>query len=89
MVSPSKVPLDAPKASSSTFKSVEDMKNMLHDTANASKCVRIRAQLSNKQESALVSFLKDNHNIFAWKPTDMPGIPREIVEHAVKHTADG
>jgi hypothetical protein len=29
----------------------------------------------------LVKFLQENRNIFAWKPADMPGVPRELIEH--------
>jgi hypothetical protein len=29
----------------------------------------------------LVDFLKENLDVFAWKPSDMKGIPREIAEH--------
>jgi hypothetical protein len=29
----------------------------------------------------LVDFLKSNLDVFAWKPFDMKGIPREVVEH--------
>ena len=32
----------------------------------------------------LVDFLHANKDIFAWKPSDMPGIPREVAEHALK-----
>jgi hypothetical protein len=32
-------------------------------------------------EEALVRFLKVNLDVFAWKPSDMPGIPREVAEH--------
>ena len=32
----------------------------------------------------LVDFLRDNKDIFAWKPLDMPGIPREVAEHTLK-----
>jgi hypothetical protein len=31
----------------------------------------------------LVDFLRTNKDIFAWKPSDMPGIPREVTEHAL------
>jgi hypothetical protein len=27
----------------------------------------------------LTNFLRDNKDIFAWKPTDMPDVPRELV----------
>jgi hypothetical protein len=32
----------------------------------------------------LVDFLCTNVNIFAWSPSDMPGIPREVAEHALE-----
>jgi hypothetical protein len=31
----------------------------------------------------LVDFLCANADIFAWSPSDMPGIPREVAEHAL------
>jgi hypothetical protein len=32
---------------------------------------------------ALVNFLRANTDIFAWSPSDMPGIPREVAEHSL------
>jgi hypothetical protein len=31
----------------------------------------------------LVDFLRANVDIFAWSPSDMPGIPREVAEHSL------
>jgi hypothetical protein len=31
----------------------------------------------------LVDFLRANADIFAWSPSDMPGIPREVIEHSL------
>jgi hypothetical protein len=31
----------------------------------------------------LIDFLCRNKDIFAWKPLDMSGIPREVAEHAL------
>jgi hypothetical protein len=31
----------------------------------------------------LVDFLRANADIFAWSPSDMPGISREVVEHSL------
>jgi hypothetical protein len=31
----------------------------------------------------LVDFLCANVDIFAWSPSDMPGIPREVAEHSL------
>ena len=32
----------------------------------------------------LVNFLRANRDIFVWKPSHMSGIPRKVVEHALK-----
>jgi hypothetical protein len=32
----------------------------------------------------LIDFLRANIDIFAWGPTDMPSIPREVTEHALE-----
>src|SRR6266508_3329177 len=29
------------------------------------------------------TFLQANQDIFAWKPSDMPGVPREVIEHSL------
>jgi hypothetical protein len=31
----------------------------------------------------LIDFLLANADIFAWSPSNMPGIPREVVEHSL------
>ena len=31
----------------------------------------------------LVDFLRANADIFAWSPSDMPGIPRGVAEHSL------
>jgi hypothetical protein len=35
-------------------------------------------------ELALVTFFRDNINVFAWQPSQMPGISREVIEHYLK-----
>jgi len=32
----------------------------------------------------LVDFLCVNADMFAWSPSDMPGIPREVAEHSLE-----
>ena len=29
----------------------------------------------------LIQFLRDNADIFEWKPVDMPGVPKDLAEH--------
>jgi hypothetical protein len=31
----------------------------------------------------LVDLLRANADIFAWSPSDMPGIPREVAKHSL------
>jgi hypothetical protein len=31
----------------------------------------------------LVDFLRANAKVFAWSPSDMPGIPRDVAEHSL------
>ena len=41
------------------------------------KTAMIGASIDLAQEGALTSFLWVNWDIFAWKPSDMPGVPKE------------
>ncbi|KAK1630215.1 hypothetical protein QYE76_004530 [Lolium multiflorum] len=40
------------------------------------------------KESALVSFLHENRNIFAWSTDDLVGVPRELAEHSLNVRKD-
>jgi hypothetical protein len=31
----------------------------------------------------LVDFLRANTKVFAWSPSDMPGIPRDVTKHSL------
>jgi hypothetical protein len=31
----------------------------------------------------LIKFLWKNRDIFTWKPVNMPGVPRELIEHGL------
>jgi hypothetical protein len=31
----------------------------------------------------LIDFLRANADVFAWSPSDMPGIPRDVAEHSL------
>jgi hypothetical protein len=31
----------------------------------------------------LIDFLRTNADVFAWSPSDMPGIPRDVTEHSL------
>ena len=44
--------------------------------------------MSPNMEAALTEFLRDNTIVFAWKPSNMLGIPREIIEHCLNIKVD-
>jgi hypothetical protein len=49
-----------------------------------SKTALIGGGLGENWEGALARFLTANHDIFVWKPADMPGVPKELIEHCLK-----
>src|SRR3954467_13696077 len=57
--------------------------HQVHPT-HPEKIVRVYVHLPEEQATALVAFLRDEWEIFAWCPADMPGIPRKFAEHALR-----
>ncbi|XP_077242631.1 uncharacterized protein LOC143883162 [Tasmannia lanceolata] len=47
--------------------------------SDGEKVVRIGSSLDNDTRHSLIQFLQDNTDVFAWAPTDMPGINPEII----------
>ncbi|KAI4987387.1 hypothetical protein ZWY2020_020187 [Hordeum vulgare] len=56
-------------AGEGSFKPAKETKQVPLDPANPKQCVTIDANL------------RENRDIFAWSPKDMPGVPRKYVEH--------
>jgi hypothetical protein len=52
-------------------------------TGDNSKTTMIGVGLGPKYEDTLVNFLRANRDIFAWKPADMPGVPRNLIKHSL------
>src|SRR4051812_27704493 len=81
----SKAPLPVGKAKraedETTFQATKDSKKIALDSSDPIKFVVLGDGLSSKWESELVEFLRENRDIFAWSPQDMPGVPRELAEH--------
>src|SRR4051812_20779304 len=57
--------------------------HQVHPT-DPEKTVRVYAHLPEEQATALIAFLREEWEIFAWCLTDMPGIPCEFAEHALR-----
>jgi hypothetical protein len=62
-----------------SFEPAKDVKDAV--VSDDGRTLRIETALDPKLESALVDFLKANLNVFAWKPSDIKGISREVAEH--------
>jgi hypothetical protein len=52
--------------------------------ADAAQTTRIAGDLDNKWKLTLVIFLWANVDVFAWQPSQMPGILRKVIEHHLK-----
>jgi hypothetical protein len=67
-----------------SMRPTEETKRINLEFIDEHKTAIISSSLDDKQEGALVQFLQDNRDVFAWQPADMPGVPRELVEHKLK-----
>jgi hypothetical protein len=73
------------KRMGTTFKPVNDVKEVPLDPKRADgRVVCAGSNLSQKLESALIDFLCMEKDIFAWIPSNMNGIPSEVVEHSLR-----
>jgi hypothetical protein len=50
----------------------------------AGQTTRMSGDLDSKEELMLIAFLWANVDVFAWQPSQMPRIPREVIEHHLK-----
>jgi hypothetical protein len=65
------------------FDATQDSKKIQVHPTDPNKTTSIAVNLDPAYESTLVEFLCEHWEIFAWCPSDMPEVPRELVEHAL------
>ena len=71
------------RSKSTSFKPADKIvKFQVHPT-DPTKMASIGAQLNPDVDAALREFLRENWDIFAWHPSDMPGIARRLAEHSL------
>jgi hypothetical protein len=51
------------------------------ELGNSNKKIRVGSQLSPEIKEALVAFLRQNEDVFAWSHEDMLGIPPSVTIH--------
>jgi hypothetical protein len=55
---------------------------------DSGRIVRIGSQLDEELKVQLVTFLRDNTDIFAWSHEDMPGVDSSIMVHKLNMDLD-
>ncbi|KAI5000511.1 hypothetical protein ZWY2020_005100 [Hordeum vulgare] len=72
-------------ASESAFQPAGEVKPVnIHPTDPNAALTNISTTLYRKKEAELIQFLRENWDIFAWKPADMPCVPRELAQHRLR-----
>jgi hypothetical protein len=76
--------LDSTAKHAGSFEAAEQTKEVpLDPAALEGKALRVSSTLDPKKEVVLVDFLRANTDIFAWSPSNMTGITREVAEHSL------
>ena len=68
---------------STSFKPAKEIVQFQVHPTDPKKTASIGAQFDPTVDTALREFLRENWDIFAWHPSDMPGIPRILAEHSL------
>ena len=68
---------------STSFKLADEIVKFQVQPMDPAKTASIGAQLNPTVDVALREFLHENWDIFAWHPSDVPGIPRRLAEHSL------
>ena len=61
-----------------TSETPQEVEIVLGDSA---KVLKIGSALSTLEKKKMISFLRENQDVFAWKHEDIPKIDRKIIQH--------
>ena len=67
-----------------TLEIIEKLETIELVEGSPEKTTQIRTNLNPEMKEEIVSFLKDNLDVFAWSHEEMPGIPASIIQHRLK-----
>ena len=62
-------------------KPVEDLEAVKLDETNEEKLVYVGSQLCRNVKNEIIQCLRNNADIFAWSPADMPGVDPQVISH--------
>ncbi|XP_068344201.1 uncharacterized protein [Pyrus communis] len=63
------------------WKPKEDAEHIILDPHQCDKTTKIGSRLRPEENEELTTFHKENHDVFVWSPSDMPGIDPKIACH--------
>ncbi|CAL9004827.1 unnamed protein product [Prunus brigantina] len=63
------------------WKPEEDVELVPLDPDKPERTARIGSRLNQEEKAELAAFLQNNKDVFAWSPSDMPGIDPQIICH--------
>ena len=66
---------------------VEELEDIQLDD-NPEHKTRIGTTLDPKLRSELITFLRENKDVFAWSPSDMPGVSPDVITHQLRINKD-
>ncbi|XP_070667586.1 uncharacterized protein [Malus domestica] len=72
---------DGAQADKIGWKPEEDAEDIILDPQQPEKTAKIGSRLSPDEKEELTIFLRKNRDIFAWSPSDMPGIDPKVACH--------
>ena len=60
---------------------VEKLETIELVEGDPTKTTQVRTNLNPKTKEEIISFLKDNLDLFTWSHEDMPGISANVIQH--------
>ncbi|GAV86329.1 hypothetical protein CFOL_v3_29760, partial [Cephalotus follicularis] len=60
---------------------VEDVLQVPIEDGNAERVLQVGSQLGEAEKGELITFLRDNKDVFAWSAEEVPGISSEVMVH--------
>jgi hypothetical protein len=65
------------------MKAVDDTRTVPLGADVPSRTVMIGTEVSKEEEDKLLQFLRHNRDVFAWSKSDLTGVHRSVIEHAL------
>jgi hypothetical protein len=71
------------QAEAERMKAVDDTRTIPLCADVPSRTVMIGTEISKEEEDKLLQFLRHNQDVFAWSKSDLTGVHRSVIEHAL------